>query len=219
MGDIVDAIRSSMTSDLASFNTISHNIANVNTNGYRAKFTVYDGVESRSNVSNKQGSLMLTNTATDLAIQGVGYFVIKENDSYFATRLGKFEIGDNGHLTSTQGGVVMGDNGPITIDEGEFNVDNEGNITANGSLLDRVKVIELDLANKPESNGRISIDIDKANISDSYQLKQGFLESSNVNTPQEMINLMEIQKHFGLTQKYYSIYTRMMENSIKEIGK
>jgi len=100
--------------------TISNNVANLNTLGYKAQtinftdvystggggLTFADGGQSsgagvRSGQPGKdfsQGTLQQTNNALDLAIQGHGFFVLKSGNSTFYTRTGSFAVDKNGFI-------------------------------------------------------------------------------------------------------------------------
>ena len=128
--------------------TIGNNLANVNTIGYksgRVEFTdtlnqtlragtpdsaarsgtgsvqVGNGVEI-SSVRNlfTQGAVNQTGVATDLAISGDGFFVVRSltpagtTSELFATRAGDFRVDQNGFLVTDQGFRVLGFNNPPT---------------------------------------------------------------------------------------------------------
>ena len=110
---------------------ISDNIVNVNTIGYketRASFTTLV-TESRSttsyspggvqslpqNLISRQGLLQSSASATDLSIDGAGFFVVsstptvgQNNDSISFTRAGSFTPDDEGFLKNTAGLYLLG---------------------------------------------------------------------------------------------------------------
>lgn len=103
-------------------NNISTNVANMNTNGYKKNdllfqdlvyrykeatsdisgdsFSLGSGVKSDSSYINfAQGEIRETGTDTDVAIDGRGFFILKDSDNnYFYTRNGSFEFADDGDL-------------------------------------------------------------------------------------------------------------------------
>lgn len=135
------------------FNTISHNIANATTVGYKGKSTVdssfgehvvarmkaggRDGslgpgalltVNSGEFVDFSQGSLSSTGRSVDLSIQGVGFFVIEtERYGEVATRNGQFEIDGEGELCLPGIGKVLSQGGgAISLENHNFTVDGTG---------------------------------------------------------------------------------------------
>ena len=113
--------------------TISSNVANVNTVGYKATGLVYSDIHYNftlkdqqqdtlygtqigggvaANVSStlfNQGDLRQTGNDTDAAITGRGFFIIEQDNGYVYSRDGQFEFNNNGDLVTRNGGNrVMG---------------------------------------------------------------------------------------------------------------
>ncbi len=55
-----------------------------------------------------QGGLNETGYATDLAIQGSGFFIVRDGVNTVYTRAGNFTVDENGNLVAGNGGVVQG---------------------------------------------------------------------------------------------------------------
>jgi flagellar basal-body rod protein FlgF len=136
-----------------SFTTISNNIANAGTTGYKSQATVESSfgehlvtrmkasggapnigpgsfmtVNSSEYTDYSQGNLESTGRSVDLAIQGAGFFLI-ESDTYgeVATRNGQFEINDEGYLVLPGVGKVLNEGGsPIELESDKFTVTSEG---------------------------------------------------------------------------------------------
>src|SRR5438270_4926932 len=115
---------------------IGNNIANVNTTGYKAGQTIFEDLLSQtikgaggpttglggSNPSQvgtgvkvgtiatsfSQGSLQQTGRATDLAIQGDGFFVVNSNGSQMYTRAAALSFDNDGQLVNPDGGAIQG---------------------------------------------------------------------------------------------------------------
>ena len=95
---------------------ISENVSNLNTVGYKQQRVSYfdlgdgdgnsaqtkpgDGVETGTPYRQfKQGEIRQSDNAIDAAIEGNGFFVVKDsNDRIMLTRAGQFQIGDDGVL-------------------------------------------------------------------------------------------------------------------------
>lgn len=124
---LYSALNASVTGMSAQANwlsAISENISNSSTVGYKQGDTSFQdlidqntsgdynaiGVTSsiRYNVTG-QGSLTATTSATDLAIQGNGFFVVKGSDgSTYMTRAGSFTPDSSGNLVNTAGYTLQG---------------------------------------------------------------------------------------------------------------
>lgn len=101
-------------------NTISNNIANSGTKGFKSGRTEFASMYAQSQplgvavsgVSqsiNKSGSLDKTGINTDLAIAGSGFFVVKDSAGDTAyTRAGMFSTNNNGNLLSSSGMKLQG---------------------------------------------------------------------------------------------------------------
>jgi len=88
--------------------TISNNIANMNTPGFRGSDMFYRalsngganaGVLSGDSALNiTQGEIRKTGKPTDLAVQGNGYFILRDQGDVYYTRAGQFDFDDEGFL-------------------------------------------------------------------------------------------------------------------------
>ena len=107
---------------------IGNNIANVNTVGFKAGSTVFGDILSQSITGGSgtmqigrgvrvtaiptlfgQGSFASTQSATDLAIDGEGFFIVKNSDgATYYTRAGMFNMGEGGYLRDMNGYKVQG---------------------------------------------------------------------------------------------------------------
>jgi flagellar hook protein FlgE len=89
--------------------TISANIANANTTGYKSKTVSFSAMVNDS-IKNSQGSLTVTGVKTDLAVSGEGFFrVLKTDDnSQYATRAGDFHLDAEGYLVNSSDYQVQG---------------------------------------------------------------------------------------------------------------
>ena len=118
---------SGLNANATAMTVIGDNIANVNTIAYKSNSISFSNVLSTSltgsdtsgigrgvdvwNTSGAwtQGSLQSSGSATDLAVNGIGFFVVHDNsgDEYF-TRAGQFYIDELGDMVNSDGLHVMG---------------------------------------------------------------------------------------------------------------
>jgi flagellar hook protein FlgE len=106
---------------------VGNNIANANTAGFKASRSEFSnilaqsltGASSGSQIGRgvqlsavttqfTQGSFETTSSGTDLAIDGSGFFMVKNNDGVFYTRAGQFTVNAQGLLVNSQGDRVQG---------------------------------------------------------------------------------------------------------------
>lgn len=131
---------------------IANNVANVNTNGFKADRTLFSeylmptarednfasGRDRRlSHVIDRatmhdfaQGSPDATRNPLDVAISGDGMFVVQTPGGERYTRDGNFQIDNQGQLVNAAGYPVLGNNGPIRFQQ----TDKEINIAADGTV-------------------------------------------------------------------------------------
>lgn len=100
-----------------------------------------------------QGALTTTGGITDLAIQGDGFFVVKnpnteiqESGGMFYTRQGSFRFDKDGFLTDIDGGKVQG-----------YMVDKEGK---NGTKLSDVQIVSNNVPPQPTKQVAINVNLD-----------------------------------------------------------
>ncbi|MCI0735962.1 MAG: flagellar hook protein FlgE [Beijerinckiaceae bacterium] len=105
--------------------TVSENISNSNTIGYKQASTLFQDMVAQYDAAagytaggvrttvryniDEQGSLMGTTSGTDIAIQGRGYFLVNDsNGGTFLTRAGSFVPDASGNLVNAAGFTLMG---------------------------------------------------------------------------------------------------------------
>lgn len=140
---------SGLSANAAALSTISQNIANVNTVGYKRSSTDFatmvnsqqggmsfsaGGVQaSARHFISQTGLLQRTTSNTDLAIAGQGFFVVTQKpedlaptDTRLFTRAGSFVVDDLGYLQNSSGyylqGWPVGTDGTITTDPSNMNL-------------------------------------------------------------------------------------------------
>jgi len=161
---------------------ISDNIVNVNTVGYketRARFstlvtessstTTYSpgGVQATpQNLISRQGLLQTSNSATDLSIDGSGFFVVSDtpqagttNSSISFTRAGSFTPDDQGFLQNTAGLYLLG-----------FPFDSAGNIPVNREVSSLEPINVSDLTGTAEATTDVTL---RANLQSSQVVNPG----------------------------------------------
>jgi len=120
---------SGLAASSAALNVIANNLANLNTAGYKDQtlsfasifnaaqgtsgngdpIQIGDGVQIAGKIANfSNGNLNTTGIASNMAIQGNGFFVVEGNGQTNYTRSGSFTVNSAGQLCTPQGELVMG---------------------------------------------------------------------------------------------------------------
>ncbi len=261
---------SGMTSQQLNVDTISNNLANVNTAGYKKETVnfksmlyqkmeepVIGGIQKPSSLQvghgvrvgamNKihtQGILQETGNQTDLAIQGKGFFGVVNGNALNYTRDGSFQFsmmadGTYGLVTSEGSPVISVDQEPIVIDS-EIPVDRlsigaDGRITytdaATGITEELAQIAVFQFANQEgleavgsnlyaqtAASGEARLEAEDDTLVKST-VKTGYLEGSNVQVAEEMVNLIVAQRAYELNSTAIKTVDTMLQeaNDLKRV--
>lgn len=216
--------------------TIAHNVANVSTAGFRASHNIFSsvlatagdstlsvlnqdtndfGVLSGTQLDTSQGALTPTNNALDLAIEGSGYFAVQTPSGTAYTRGGNFRVSPQGQLTTAAGDPVLGDNGPLTIVGEPVSISTDGTISVNGAISGRLKMVEFAPTTQIQSAGGTyyTAPAGAAVAASHSQVRQGMLESSNVNPVTSAIELITAQREVESMRRVLSMYSTEIDKT------
>lgn len=257
---------SGMISQQTNVDTISNNLANINTTAYKKetaqfKSLLYQtmqkgstnsdgqympmdiqrglGVRNSAILSNyTQGTLVQTDGDYDLGIRGKGFFMIQMGDGTTGyTRDGSFQmaVGVNGPtLATSEGYPVLDTNGsPIVLSSdvstADIDIDENGNLSYKDSKdVVHSLGIQVGLAqfNNPAGLEKLSNSIVKettasgaarlestdTNLSKSKVI-QGYLEGSNVEAVNEMVDLIVAQRAYEMNSKSITAADEMLQQA------
>ncbi|RMG70531.1 MAG: flagellar hook-basal body complex protein, partial [Nitrospirae bacterium] len=118
---------SGLNANGVSLSVIGDNVANMNTVGFKRSRVSFGDVLSRAitgiggnsqigrgvivtDVSPifNQGSFETTSNALDMAIDGDGFFILKDSDATYYTRAGQFQVDKDGYIVNPDGYRVQG---------------------------------------------------------------------------------------------------------------
>ncbi|MFW5733493.1 MAG: flagellar basal-body rod protein FlgF [Oceanidesulfovibrio sp.] len=174
-----------------------------------------------------QGGLKSTGSQLDFAIQGPGFFKVQsEGGGEYYTRNGNLHKNLAGELVNARGDRLLGVGGPIALPENAslIEVGPDGQIFANNELVGQIQVVELEDPQVLEKfghnlfrakDGRVPVEQEPVNS----QVVQGYLESSNINVVEEMVNMIETQRAFEAYGKVMSTTNETDTKAITRVGK
>ena len=213
---------------------ISQNLANADTTGYkRDKVSFNDYLVPRDLVSPEpefkamsyhsplitdysEGNLVKTNNAFDIAIEGKG-FIALEGDRY--TRRGDLKRDKDGYLTTYHGIKVMGDKGPIRLPEGAVEISPSGSISVNKVEVDVIKIVDFTNNQSLSKAGEsIFISTEQA-LKANAEVKQGYLETSNVSVIKEMVTMIQALREYETYQKAIQTFDEAAAKINNEMGR
>lgn len=210
----------------------ANNLANVNTTGFRADLAQARSVQvfgpghpsrvyaltENPGTSLAPGVLDQTGRALDVAVDGDGLIAVQGPDGNEAfTRAGNLRTDEFGILRNGSGHPVLGEGGPIAVpqyeaitigDDGSISVQPVGQGPEALVLVDRIKLVRPDPEglDKGEDGLLRRRDGQGEPLDPTVRLSPGFLERSNVNGVEEMIDVLALARQF-------EVQVRMMQTA------
>jgi flagellar basal-body rod protein FlgF len=208
---------------------VAHNLANVNTTGFRAELNAFrsvpiigEGVATRAFVVDSTvgadlspGTIQQTGRPLDVAVQSEGFVAVQTEDGEGYTRNGNLQVGQNGMLQTRDGHNVMGDGGPIAVPpDTVLTIASDGTVstlptsgTPNAvASLGRIRLVnpkENEIVRGADGLFRMR-DGNQAELDPSVKLVSGALEGSNVNVVEAMVSMIENARQFDMQMKMLS---------------
>lgn len=236
-----------MTRETKRLDIVSNNLANASTTGFKSDGAVCGTFKkalsdvmvsgSRIDVANytpdvvntytkfSQGSLQNTGNTTDLAISNDdnAFFTVEDNSgNKLYTRDGAFIVDKDNYLVTSEGYKVLGTDGYININENEFGISVTGQISNNnGNVIGNLLITSFD---NPETLSKIGNNMLEASDESvgkkfSGEVQQGYLEMSNVNTVNEMVNMIAISRAYEANQKVLQSQDEMLGKAVSDVGR
>lgn len=167
------------------------------------------------------GAYQETQLDTDLALVGEGYFMVQTAAGERLTRAGNFQVDAAGYLVTSSGQQVLGQNGAVRIGQSDFSVDNAGNISVDGPVIETLRLVTVpdETRLRKEGGNLFSLMDGAATPTAAVQVRQGYLESSNVDLSAQMVNMIEIQRSYEINQRVVKIMDEKLGRGVNEIGK
>ena len=181
---------------------------------------------SASQKMHMQGNIIQTENSLDLAIQGDGFFQItRPNGDIGYTRDGSFQIDEQGRIVTSDGmlmepqitipeqtiSVTIGMDGTVSaLEPGNTAPSQVGNIET-VSFVNPAGLMSVGDNQFLETVSSGSPTTGIPGEDNRGSLLQGSLESSNVNTVEELVNLIETQRTFEMNSKSLSTADQMLQ--------
>lgn len=225
MTDPIQSVTRALGDDIAALNTISHNVANINTPGFRAEkampgFGAYLQPEQGATARDlSDGPLKQTGNALDLALRGKGFFVVERDSAPVLVRSGQFRLDADGMLVTARGDRVQAANGAsLALDGRNVRVDSTGELWRGSESLGSLRLVDVQEPARLVALDGGGFRYDGEFVEWRGKVEQGAVESSNVDAAGETIRLMELVRHVESVQRAISIYDKAMETGVGRIG-
>lgn len=257
---------SGMTTQQTNVDTISNNLSNMNTVGFKKesaqfKTLLYQTIQAKQTNSAgeakpigaqvglgvrtaairsiyTQGAYTETGNKFDLALDGKGFFTIQMPDGSIGyTRNGAFQMGitDEGlELSTSEGYPVLDSEGqPIVISKeystALISIDSNGYMCypdeKNNAQSIGVQIGLVQFANpsglektsdsilKPTAASGEPVNESSSETMPKSKVRQGYLEASNVDSVEEMVNLIVAQRAYEMNSKIISASDEMLQQA------
>jgi flagellar basal-body rod protein FlgF len=213
----------------------AQNITNASTPGYRRRVSFsemmapaqqasvarHGPVRSGAAADFTAGQLTETGSPTDIAIGGQGFFAVRGGEAILYTRQGQFRRDGEGRLVTAQGLVLQTvEGGDLVVGSAPFEIAVDGTVTRNGEPLARIALVDFeDRALLAANEGGAFSAGEAAPIAVARPaIRQGMLESSNVNMGDEMVAMMEAVRRAETGQRLVTTYDDLMGRALNLFG-
>ena len=222
---------------------IANNLANVDTASFKRRVAIAEQEPSkfasmlseamptiryREQSDFGRGIVRQTDNRLDVAVDGENWLRVQSDaGAQFYTRNGRLQIGKDGRLLTQGGEAVLDASGnQITLGSAE-STPSQITISPNGQIQDPttgqtwgpIGIFKLDRPDGLQPAGK-SLYVDTVGQTPTVVgdgLQQGFLEGSNVDSLQELVQMITVERSFAATQKALTGVGRLQENIIASI--
>lgn len=224
---------------------IAHNLANVDTVGFKRELAIFEaryaeaieqglispgtgaiddvggGITIRETQTDySPGPFKRTETPTDVAIKGQGFFAVKKGDETFLTRAGNFSLTSRGELVTQQGYAVLDDAGaPIVVRDARWQISDSGALrqasgTQNLALLQPQSLG--DLVRVGENLFR-PLSEPEALPEGDRQVASGYLEMSSVRPTTEMTAMIQASRALEANVNMMRVQDQMLSGLVNRV--
>jgi len=218
-----------------------HNLANVETAGYRARRIFAQLTEGGipavgTAVDPTAGALRETGGALDLALSGAGSFVVRSVSGEEHVRSGSFSLDGEGRVIDRRGRQLLAEGGALVLPPGPVEIDPRGVVTVAG---ERVATLRVEAPPAPPEGGsagdagpagggaraaaeatrEVPDDGGEAFSRESVIVRQGALEGANVSPLEALIEMTNIQKSYAAVQSTVRTFDSALDTIVNRIGR
>jgi flagellar basal-body rod protein FlgG len=247
--------KTGMEAQQTQLDTISNNLANVSTNGYKRAHAVFEdlmyqnlrqagansseqttlptglqaGLGTRAVATGRnfsQGGLQQSSNPLDIAVRGSGFFEVQMPDGTNGyTRDGSFQVSAQGQLVTNNGYTVQpGITIPANAQSVTIGSDGTVSVTLPGQALPQ-SIGQLQIASfvnpaglEPKG-GNVFAETAASGTPNAGTpgqnglgaLQQGFVETSNVNVVEELVQMIQTQRAYELNSKAIQTSDQMLQ--------
>jgi len=172
-----------------------------------------------------QGQVNATGEKLDVAIQGDGFFEVQRPDGTIGyTRDGSFKLSPTGQVTTNDGMPLLSGFQPIPAGSTSVNIADNGEVTVQSSTGNQTFRLTLSRFANPSGlrslGGNLYEETAASGTPEAGQpaeqgygsVLQGYIETSNVNIVEEMVNLIVAQRAYEVNSKSIQTSDEMLQS-------
>lgn len=244
--DPIEISAIAMRNDLSRLDAISNNVANLTTPAYKkivsftetlaAQTQQYQKQFMKTSLASSSMSLPIAKTFSDqsmaalkqssnpldLAIEGDAYFELMTDNGPVYSKRGNFSLDNSGRLfLSGTEAYLNGLNGDIRVGSDPA-IDSLGRVFEGEQQVGQVKLMAFNDANKLQAIGNglyLANELSGVEVFDKPVVRQGFLEGSNTQPAEEMVELLQISRRMEASQQVITGYDGMLETVLNDLGR
>ncbi len=185
----------------------------------------------------KTGGLKVTDNPLDIALNGPGFFEVSTPSGIRYTKAGSFKLAPDGKLVTSEGFPVLASDGsPSTKDDaagkhinlgdrqGAIHINGSGEIYMNDELVAKLSVVEFNDPKTIRKTAGVNFEnkdpnANPAKMAEVTEVKQGVIETSNVNPVEEISHLIKANRMFEEDLKAMKTVNEMLSKEVNDIGK
>lgn len=207
---------------------VSNNLANVSTTGFKGERvfgrTLGDAITIPESVTDRRaGTVQPTGRPLDIAIGADDMFlVVGTPRGERLSRGGSLSVDADGRLMDARGNHLLGDRGPIVLPPGAPGIDALGRVSVDGQPVAQLRLERVAAATSLQhEEGTLFVPptVRQAAPEGAQPLRAGFLEDSNVNSVDSLVDLISIQRAYASTEKAISTLDDVRRTATNELGK
>ena len=202
-------------------NTITENINGFSKVGYQRKesvvssFSEFIGIHGVSEVNDTSvGRVLRSGNPLDFALPENSYFQYRTPDGVKLTKDGRFKLNKKGELLTLENHKVLDSNGktiklkqiPEKVEDVKVSIDGRINVLNKETL----QLVDC---------GRISVVSENGSAVAKPDVRQGFVESSNVSMHKEVFDIIPVRRNFEANRQLFIIQNDQLSKTIQELGR
>ncbi len=220
---------------------IANNLANINTNGFKAEQPIFEQYLSRTASEDSpndtisfvqdfgmhrdlgEGRMEVTDNPLDVAISGEGYFKIDAPEGTRYTRNGVFELDAQGRLVTGDGYPVLSAAGTgftFGPEDGQILISGDGTISTDQGPQGRISLVTFEEERKLQKAGGTLLKTEEPEIPvENVSVLQGAVESSNVQPILEMTHMISVMQAYQSANKIVEKSDELQRQAISTLAK